>query len=161
MKKTEYNMERTPVKMIKILKCNDSKKWYASRVGDTIEYSGALRGPDGSIEYRCRDNSGYINFVLGEDAVELNTIASEPYTPKLKFGKDRFDLEHEIMQCWAVVDDIDLLYKYFGDDKFFTGMKGEHADKIMNLMGGLKDLYDIKFQRMFDTFGECITNKEL
>ena len=116
---------------------------------------------DGSIEYRCRDNSGYINFVLGEDAVELNTSASEPYTPKLKFGKDRFDLEHEMMQCWAVVDDIDLLYKYFGDDEFFTGMKGHHADKIMNLMGGLKDLYDIKFQRMFDTFGQCIKNKEL
>lgn len=63
-----------------------------------------------------------------------------------------FDLEQEIMNCWGVVDDIDLLYKYFGDDEFFTDMKGEHADKIMNLMGGLKDMYQIKFDVMFRTF---------
>lgn len=63
-----------------------------------------------------------------------------------------FDLEQELMECRGVVDDIDLLYKYFGDDEFFAGMKGEHADKIMNLMGGLKDLYDLKFDVMFRTF---------
>ena len=63
-----------------------------------------------------------------------------------------FDLEQELMECRGVVDDIDLLYRYFGDDVFFTDMTGEHADKIMNLMGGLKDLYELKFDVMFRTF---------
>lgn len=63
-----------------------------------------------------------------------------------------FKLEQEIMSCWGVVDDIDLLFKYFGDDEDFAGMKGEHADKIMNLMIGLRELYSLKFSNMFSTF---------
>lgn len=29
-----------------------------------------------------------------------------------------FDLEQQIMQAWNVVDDIDMLYTYFGDGSF-------------------------------------------
>ena len=65
---------------------------------------------------------------------------------------DIFKLEQEIMSCWGVVDDIDLLFKYFGDHKDFAGMKAEHADKIMNLMIGLRELYSVKFDNMFSTF---------
>ena len=63
-----------------------------------------------------------------------------------------FNLEQEFMDCWGVVDDIDMLYKYFGDDEFFAGMKGEHADKIMNLMGGIHQMYQLKFERTWGTF---------
>ena len=63
-----------------------------------------------------------------------------------------FKLEQEIMNCWNVVEDIDLLFKYFGDHEDFAGMKGEHADKIMNLMIGLRELYSVKFNNMFSTF---------
>tara|TARA_B110000977_G_C10947059_1_gene443199 strand:- start:493 stop:804 length:312 start_codon:yes stop_codon:yes gene_type:complete len=63
-----------------------------------------------------------------------------------------FNLEQEFMDCWGVVDDIDMLYKYFGDDEFFIGMKGEHADKIMNLMGGIHAMYQLKFERTWGTF---------
>lgn len=63
-----------------------------------------------------------------------------------------FDLEQQIMQCWAVTDDIDMMYKYFGDDPFFTGMSGKHADEIMNCMGGLHHVYKVKFEMMWHTF---------
>ena len=70
--------------------------------------------------------------------------------------KDIFKLEQEIMQCWGVVDDIDLLYKYFGDDPYFRDMEGKHVDKILNLMLGLKELYELKFDTMWHTFeGVC------
>jgi hypothetical protein len=69
-----------------------------------------------------------------------------------KSDKHIFDLEQEFMDCWGVVDDIDMLYKYFGDHEFFTGIKGEHADKIMNLMGGIHQLYQLKFERTWSTF---------
>ena len=58
-------------------------------------------------------------------------------------------VETEIMDCWRVVDDVDVLLQYFGDDEFFTGMKPEHADKIMNLMLGVKELYSVKFERLW------------
>ena len=60
-----------------------------------------------------------------------------------------FDLEQEIMKAWHVVDDIELLYEYFGDSKFFAGMDAQHADEIMNCMLGLKSVYDVRFNKLF------------
>lgn len=66
---------------------------------------------------------------------------------------DIFDLEQQIMNCWAVVDDIDMLYKHFGDHPKFGGRwNSEAEDEMMNLMLGLKSLYELKFQKMWDTF---------
>ena len=67
-----------------------------------------------------------------------------------------FDLEQQIMQCWNVVDDIDMLYEYFGDNEFFTGMDSKHADEIMNCMLGLKTLYQVKFEKTWHTFEDVI-----
>ena len=62
------------------------------------------------------------------------------------------NLEQEIMKAWNVIDDIDLLYEYFGDDPFFKGMDAKHVDKIMNCMLGLKSIYDVRFDKLFRTF---------
>lgn len=63
-----------------------------------------------------------------------------------------FDLEQEIMQAWNVVDDIDMLYTYFGNDPSFVGMSAKAEDEMMNLLLGLKSLYDVKFDKLFKTF---------
>jgi hypothetical protein len=39
-------------------------------------------------------------------------------------------------------------------------MKGDHADRLANALIGMKTLYDIKFNVMFDTFSECIQELE-
>lgn len=62
-----------------------------------------------------------------------------------------FDLEQRIMKCWNVVDDLDDLYYYFGDDPFFKDMDAKQRDKICNLLLGMKEMYQIKFQKcIFD-----------
>lgn len=63
-----------------------------------------------------------------------------------------FDLEQQIMQCWNMVDDVDMLYYHLGDDPKFIGLSAEAEDEMMNLLLGLKSIYDLKFQRMWKTF---------
>lgn len=49
---------------------------------------------------------------------------------------DRFDLEQEILRCWNILEDMELL-----------------KDKP-ELIDSLKEVYEAKFQRCFDTFSE-------
>lgn len=65
---------------------------------------------------------------------------------------NRFDLEQQIMQCWGIVDELEYVMEAVeeGDD-----------DKILNLLIGLKELYSRKFDKMFNTFEECIKKGEL
>ena len=49
---------------------------------------------------------------------------------------DRFDLEQEILRCWAILEDIELV-------------RGRPE-----LIDSLKEVYEAKFQRCFDTFTE-------
>ena len=69
-----------------------------------------------------------------------------------------FDLEQQIMQCWGMVDDVDMLYYHFGDNPRFAGLDATAEDEMMNLLLGLKSLYDLKFQRMWDTFEKVTKN---
>jgi hypothetical protein len=58
-----------------------------------------------------------------------------------------FDLEQSIMKCWNVVDDLDLLYKQSMDrQKPFT------EDEWANLLLGMKELYQLKFEECFSEF---------
>ena len=62
---------------------------------------------------------------------------------------DRFDLEQNIMQCWNVTDDIDLLYKNVME-------KNPSTDEIANFLLGLKTIYHAKFEELFDNFGALV-----
>ena len=57
---------------------------------------------------------------------------------------DRFDLEQEIMSCWNVVEDLKMIYaaEHLYDDE----------DAMMNALLGLGSLYELKFQKLWDTF---------
>lgn len=67
-----------------------------------------------------------------------------------------FALEQRIMNCWNVVDDINDVYHYIGDNEFFTGMDAEHNDKILNLLLGMKELYAVKFEKCFSDFEDVV-----
>jgi hypothetical protein len=56
-----------------------------------------------------------------------------------------FDLEQEIMKAWHVVDDIDLLY----ENVIETGMS---TGDIANVLLGLESVYNMRFQKLFNTF---------
>jgi len=65
-----------------------------------------------------------------------------------------FDLEQEIIQCWNVLDDIDLITTWFVEDPKWEGMDPALTDALMNKYFGIKELYQLKFDKMWNTFEE-------
>lgn len=66
--------------------------------------------------------------------------------------KDRFDLEQEIMGAWHIIDDLRTLL-----DSWDTLTE----DRRLNILIGMADLYDMKFDTMFNTFERLIANQQL
>ena len=60
----------------------------------------------------------------------------------------RFTLEDQIMECWGVVDDIDMVYN--------TEALYEDQDRMMNVLLGMQELYRLRFERLFQTFEHLI-----
>jgi len=58
---------------------------------------------------------------------------------------DRFDLEQNIMKCWNVTDDIDMVYRNVMD-------RDMSKDDIANALLGLQTLYNMKFEELFNNF---------
>jgi hypothetical protein len=67
---------------------------------------------------------------------------------------DAFDLEQQIMECWRVVDDISTLNEGLLDYEI-------NADKVSNTLIGLKELYNLKFEKLFRTYEALIEEKKL
>jgi hypothetical protein len=67
--------------------------------------------------------------------------------------KNRFDLEQEIMECWGVVDDINTIYQ--------AEHLYENTDEMQNALLGLKTLYKLKFEKLFSTFEDCVSTRQL
>ena len=58
-----------------------------------------------------------------------------------------FDLEQQIMECWNVTRDIELVTRHLVDHS-----DGYSDDDIMNKYMAIKDLYEIKFDAKWRTF---------
>ena len=67
---------------------------------------------------------------------------------------DRFDFEQQIIKCWGVTDDIKEVSEHFLNyhDANFT------KDKVANTLNGLVELYDMKFNKLWDLFEEVHMN---
>jgi hypothetical protein len=65
---------------------------------------------------------------------------------------DRFDLEQNIMQCWNVTDDIQLYLDMYDN---------MDEDQRMNYLIGLKQMYQMKFERLWNGFETCVRNKKI
>jgi hypothetical protein len=61
----------------------------------------------------------------------------------------KFDLEQNILDAWHVVDDISTVY---------GRIDTLSQDEIMNLLLGLKTLYQIKFEKLFESFESYSSN---
>jgi hypothetical protein len=70
---------------------------------------------------------------------------------------DRFDLEQEIMNCWHVTNDIDSVAKFVGE----VELDPKDQDAILNMLLGMKQLYEVKFQTMFEVFEALVHAGEL
>ncbi len=65
----------------------------------------------------------------------------------------RFTLEDQIMECWGVVDDLDMVYS--------TEALYEDQDRMMNVLLGMQELYRMRFERLFDTFQQLVHEKKI
>ena len=63
----------------------------------------------------------------------------------------RFQLEQDIMNAWHIVDDLETAYHY--SDTM-------DQDTIMNLLLGMKTLYQFKFEKLFDSFEKFVNETE-
>jgi hypothetical protein len=69
---------------------------------------------------------------------------------KGEYYRDRFDLETDIMSCWSVVEDIKELNRSMLDRRKMT------EDEISNYLLGLESIYQVKFERLFETFEKLV-----
>lgn len=72
--------------------------------------------------------------------------------------KTRFDLEQEIMECWNITSDIDDVYNYVMEGSEELGTV--ERDKVANILLGLSALYELKFNKLFQTFTDCLERGE-
>jgi hypothetical protein len=67
-------------------------------------------------------------------------------------SKTRFDLEQEIMSCWNITTDLDVVYQaeHLYDDE----------NAMQNALLGLMSLYELKFAKLWATFESCVETAE-
>lgn len=61
-------------------------------------------------------------------------------------SKDRFDLEQEILDCWKLVDDVEMLANRSNDPEDFKA---------------LSKIYKHKFNQLWETFEFMIFDKQI
>lgn len=60
---------------------------------------------------------------------------------------NQYDLEDAIMIAWRTSEDLDLFFKHHGDHP--TPMT---EDEVSNMIYGIKQLHDMRMEKLFDTF---------
>ena len=59
----------------------------------------------------------------------------------------KVDLESAIMVAWQTSEDIDLLFKHYGD-----APRPMTEDEVMNALLGIKTLHDMRCEHLMDTY---------
>lgn len=68
---------------------------------------------------------------------------------------NRFDFEQNLMRCWGVTEDIDLLYRRVMDGPTMT------EDELANFLLGLSAIYNTRFTEMFNQFEQLVHENKL
>ena len=75
---------------------------------------------------------------------------------------DRFELEENIMKCSLILEEIDILMDVVVDDPSGKyDMKPEVLDRITNKLLGIRELYEMRFERLDRTFTAMIKEGKL
>jgi len=64
---------------------------------------------------------------------------------------DRFDFEQQIQKCWMVTDDIYELAEAILEHGLTT-------DQTTNVLFGMKEMYELKFNKLWDLFEDVHMN---
>ena len=66
---------------------------------------------------------------------------------------DRFDFEQQIMTCWNVTIDLKDLREGIMD-------RGLTPDQIGNILCGIEQLYELRFQKLFGQFEDMVREQK-
>ena len=64
---------------------------------------------------------------------------------------DRFDFEQQIVKCWSITDEI-------GEVSEAIFERNLSVDQIVNALTGLQQMYDLKFNKLWDLFEDVHMN---
>lgn len=67
---------------------------------------------------------------------------------------NRFDLEQQFLDLWKITDELELVYQRVMD-------RGMTTDEVANVLLGLVSLYELKFGRCWETFENCVSNRDV
>jgi len=65
---------------------------------------------------------------------------------------DRFTLEQKLLDCWRITDDIETVLKI---------TEAEDIDRTQNALIGLREIYEQKFNDLWETFESMISDKRI
>ena len=64
---------------------------------------------------------------------------------------DRFDFEQQIVKCWSITDDVEEVAEGILE-------RDLSHDQIVNALMGIKQLYELKFNKLWDLFEDVHMN---
>ena len=64
-----------------------------------------------------------------------------------------YDLESNLMSCWNITEDLDVLCHHVVDVVDYGKLD---TDQIANVLIGLRTLYDMKFSMLFEQYEELV-----
>lgn len=66
----------------------------------------------------------------------------------------RFDMEHQLLDCWKVTDDL---------SDVFEGVVEQNMkrDDVANVLLGMQQLYNLKFEKLWNLFEEGVRNGDI
>jgi hypothetical protein len=64
---------------------------------------------------------------------------------------DRFDFEQQIVKCWSITDDVEEVAEGILE-------RDLSHDQIINALMGIKQLYELKFNKLWDLFEDVHMN---
>lgn len=67
---------------------------------------------------------------------------------------NRFDLEQQILDCWNITNELKLLAEAVGNQSL-------SEDQTLNILIGLQEIYNLKFEQTFRTFTQLIVSKNI
>jgi len=66
--------------------------------------------------------------------------------------KNRFDLEQQLLDCWRITDDLGTV---------LTITEAGDTDRTQNALIGLREIYNQKFNDLWDTFETLLQDKKI
>jgi hypothetical protein len=64
-----------------------------------------------------------------------------------------YDLEPMIMNCWHVCDDLQVVLRQVGDS-------GPTEDELMNALIGMQQVYQWKFEQLFNKYEDVLRDRQ-